>query len=296
MGTKKPKLSELCTSAVTIWFDPGVTTGWSVMSVHPEALVNDDYKILSNIDHWAHGQIDCGHRRGLPDVRDIFDGEGRLEYSDLAVNLAGECEGVAEMLRIVDDWPGASVGLEDFIMRSQNKSRDTVSPIRITAGFDYGMYDRGFQTFRQQPSEAKGLCTDERMKAWGFYERAGGMNHARDADRHSITWLRKMKTKKLLREAAWPHLYGKMQVIDKITKEYVTVYGPYYIPAGKTWAWVMEQEEMARKKEERDNQIAAEAAGEMQPQIHSSALPMIQELQQMHYAGADSEGPGHGPA
>lgn len=293
---RKPKLSELCTSAVTIWYDPGVTTGWSVMSVHPEALVNPDYPILSNIEHWAHGQIDCGHRRGLPDVREIFDGEGRLEYSELAVNLEGECEGIKEMLELVDHWPGASVGLEDFILRTQNKSRDTVSPIRITAGFDYAMFERGYQTFRQQPSEAKGLATDERLKAWNLYERSGGMNHARDADRHSITWLRKMKQRRNLREAAWPHLYGRMEVMDKITKEYVTVYGPYYIPPGKDWAWVLEQEELARKKEERDNQIAAEAAGEVQLQIHSSALPLIEELQQMEYAGADSERPGQGLA
>lgn len=308
MGIRKPRLSELCTNAVTIWFDPGVTTGWSVMSVHPEALVNPDYKILSNIEHWTHGQIDCGHRRGLSDVRDIFDGEGRLEYSELAVNLAGECEGVAEMLQIVDDWPGASVGLEDFILRMKSMDRELLSPVRMTAAFDFGMYTRGFQTFRQQPSEAKGLATDDRLKSWGFYERSGGMNHARDADRHCITWLRKMKAKKLLREAAWPHLYGKMQVFDKITKEFVTAFGPYYIPAGKTWQWVVDQEEMARKMEERDNQIAAEIAmreramgGELTPKlmVSASVKDMIAEIQEYEFAGADAgseEAAGQGPA
>lgn len=239
----KPRLRDLSDSPVVVAYDPGETTGWSVMRVHPEALVDDDVKILSNLEFWTHGQIDCGFRRGTPLVRDIFDGQGRLEYNDLAVNTEGENEGVEEMLQIFDNFPGACALLEDFIIRQHNQSREFLTPVRITAAYDYGLYLRGYQSFRQQPSEAKSTATDPRLKAWGLYERAGGMNHARDADRHAITWLRKCSTRKGLREACWPHLYGKMQVeVPGRSGVYRTVYGPYYIPPGMTWKQVVEKQ------------------------------------------------------
>lgn len=239
----KPRLSELCDSPVVVAFDPGETTGWSVMKIHPEALVSDDVKILSSFEHWSHGQVDCGSREGVPMVRDIFDGQGRLEYNDLAVNIGAEMEGIDQMLEIVDVWPGACVLIEDFIIRRPDQSRSFLSPVRITAGFDYGLYQRGYQSFRQQPSEAKNTATDDRLKSWGLYERAGGLNHARDADRHAITWLRKCSTKKRLREACWPHLYGTMQVPKfQGSQEFVTVYGPYYIPPNQTWKDVLDAE------------------------------------------------------
>lgn len=228
-GKRRPwRLSEMCDSPVVVSYDPGETTGWSVMQVHPEALVDPDVKILDNIEHWAHGQIDCGSTNGREQVRDIFDGEGRLEYNDLAVNLLGEMEGVTAMLELFDLFPGACALVEDFIIRRPDKSRSFLSPVRLTGGFDYGLALRGYQSFRQQPSEAKSTATDERLKSWGLYERSGGMNHARDADRHAITWLRKCSTKKNLRMACWPHLYGKYQVLNTITKKYETHYGPYY--------------------------------------------------------------------
>lgn len=244
---EQPRLSELSDSPIVVAYDPGETTGWSVMQVHPEALVDDGVKILSSIEHWAHGQIDCGSRAGLPVVRDIFDGEGRLEYNDLAVNIGAEAEGVDEMLRVFDYFPGAAALLEDFIIRREDKSRSFLSPVRITAGMDYGLFLRGYQSFRQQPSEAKGTATDERLKSWGLYERSGGMNHARDADRHAITWLRKCSTKKRLREACWPHLYGKMQVpAFPGSKEFVEIEGPYYIPPRMTWQDVLDKERAER--------------------------------------------------
>lgn len=179
---------------VVVAFDPGGITGWSVIKVHPEALCTAA-PILGNIEHWAHGQIIS------------------------PANDTAEQACVDDMVALVAQWPGCAVLIEDFILRMLTTGRDLLSPVRLTAMLCYALNkELGIEvTHRQQPSEAKTVATDERLKNWGLYERDGGLEHARDADRHAILWLRKAKDP--VRGAArralwWPKLYG--------------VGGPYY--------------------------------------------------------------------
>jgi len=161
--------------------DPGGTTGWSVISVHPEALLRPDIPILKNIEHWGHGQL-----------------------------TGPENEQCAEILGLIDSWPGCCVLFEDFIVRSAMPGREVLSPVRITAKVQFGLYLAATEVpfFTQLPSEAMNVATDKRLKEWGFYQREGGLGHARDADRHALTWLRKAKSKGWMRAQCWPHLYG----------------------------------------------------------------------------------------
>lgn len=241
-GSRDPiKIRDLSDSPVVISFDPGVTTGWSVLQVHPQALADPEFKILPNIEHWSHGQIDS---RKFEDgkQREIFDGAGRLEYTDLAAeHVFAECQVVDQLLEIFDAFPGAVPLVEDFIPQRLDKSRDFLSPVRITNLMDYGLYQRGFQSFRQMSSEATGPVSNDRLRSWGLYL-ADGLEHARDADRHSIMWMRKCSTKRRLREACWPHLYGEYEVKDPVASArekrpvFKMVKGPYYIPDGKSWS------------------------------------------------------------
>ena len=171
---------ELCASPVIIALDPGGTTGWSILKVHPVALIDPEIPILSNIEAWRSGQ---------------FTGNENQQAKDI--------------LEIVENWEGAAVVMESFILRKFSSDEDLLSPVRLLAKIEYGMWllDRGF--FKQQPSEAKGVATDDRLKSWGLYKSEGGMQHARDADRHGITFLRKCKAKAGLRGYAWPHLFGE---------------------------------------------------------------------------------------
>jgi hypothetical protein len=163
-----------------VWIDPGGTSGWSVMSVHPAALIEPKVSILENITHWSHGQIG---------------GDENAQAS--------------ELLGLIDAWPGCCVGHEDFILRTAVTSREVLSPVRITAKVEFGLFlAGGVPYFRQMPSEAKNVATDDRLRAWGFYERSGGKEHARDADRHNLTWLRKCKQHRFMREQCWPYLFG----------------------------------------------------------------------------------------
>lgn len=187
-------------SATVISLDPGGTTGWSVMDVHPEALTDPDVPILGNINLWSHGQVDCGSTKGNLGTS-----------SHAGISTTGEAAGVAELVGLCRSWPGACVVIEDFIVRRFDQSRDFLSPIRITAAISQWLWQQNRSYFVQQPAYAKTTATDDRLRHWGLYERSGGQNHARDADRHSITFLRKCKADKEFRERAFPHLYSPGQ-------------------------------------------------------------------------------------
>lgn len=170
-------------------FDPGGTTGWSVMSVHPDALIDPEVLVLDNMLNWQHGQIQCNNERG--------------KYSPQFEN-----DGIDAIMAIIDAWPGALVVFEDFIMRTSRRDRETLTPVRIIAACDHQLYRRGRFMHKQQPSEAKGTCSDTRMREWGLYERAGGMGHARDADRHAMLAIRKALSRAGTRHLYWPYIYA----------------------------------------------------------------------------------------
>lgn len=248
----KPPISTLCSSPVIVAFDPGSTTGYSIMQVHPESLSDPEVKILENVQFWSHGQIDCGAKAGnagdspavsvteivKQDAVIMSKADGIDEYMEviagadpLGISTTGESAGVSEMLAIVDAWPGAASLCEDFILRTSNMARDVLSSVRVTAAFEFGLWMIGrIEAPRQSPSLAKTTVTDDRLKRWGFYRREGGMRHARDADRHAITFLRRCSMGaegQALREQAWPHIYGTVERNNQ------TIKGPYWMPPPK---------------------------------------------------------------
>ena len=161
-----------------IAFDPGGTTGWCVMTVHYEALLSDDYPILDNIIHHSQGEL-------------LGDEIGQLD----------------EIASLFDVWDSAAIVFEDFQLRTLAAE---LSPVRIKAVAEYiaaTMFLPARTVFDQMPSLAMTTATDERLKSWGLYHK--GEEHARDAERHAITFLRRAKTNRKLRTAAWPKLYPK---------------------------------------------------------------------------------------
>jgi len=200
---------ELVTEPTVISIDPGGTTGWSVMTVHPDALLDPDVPILANFIHRENGQIRAiptlANPRATPKARDLSEEERK-------------CVRIL-MMDVILKWPGAVIVIEDFILRKKSMDRELLSPVRLTAALEWAIDASGFPYYidRQAPSEAKSQITDERMKRWGLYKRAGGMEHARDADRHSILYLRKCKQNGGKRGLAWPHLFN----LDGSPKVYV---------------------------------------------------------------------------
>lgn len=186
-------------AATVIAIDPGGTTGWSLISVHPESLTEPDASFLDNIHVHQHGEVDCGSHRG---------NLGTSLHSGISTD--GEFSGVYDLAKFISGWPCAAVVIEDFVLGQLRKDRDLLSPVRITAALGNSVWlDSGREYFVQSPGDAKRICSDERLKAWRMYDAVGGLRHARDADRHAILFLRKAKAKATFRARAWPHLYSE---------------------------------------------------------------------------------------
>lgn len=183
--------------ATIIAIDPGGTTGWSLISVHPEALIEPKADVFENIFEHKHGQVDCGSHRG------------NLGTSlHPGISTEGEFSGVYDLVEFIGAWPSAAVVIEDFQLRQKRRDRDLLSPVRITFGIGYALWLEGRDYHVQQPANAKTHASDLRLRQWRMYDSTGGLQHARDADRHAILFLHRAKQKRAFREIAWPHLYG----------------------------------------------------------------------------------------
>lgn len=154
-----------------IWFDPGMTVGWCVISVWTQALECSKYRILNNIAGWSVGEF-----------------------------VGSESEVVDQMVGLVEAWEDdklRGVGIEDFILRKFSMGRELLSPVRVTSRFEDRMYTGGRSQLllpKQQADLAMSTVTDERLKRWGLYVPTVGKEHARDALRHALTWLKRLKS------------------------------------------------------------------------------------------------------
>jgi len=201
----------LCT---VLAFDPGETTGWCAIGVQPQWFwgYHGFGTPLEGFDHYKHGQIDC--------VSKDLAGWFGVAFKHAGLNMMGENAGIEEMLKLAcTHYPKSVVVIEDFIpdMNRMDQARHTLSPVRITAGFSFGMSQYSLngklsdeRIFVQNRSLAKTTCTDDRLKRWGMYDPKGG-RHARDAVRHAYYFLRDCvgddHRAAFKRHLAWPHLF-----------------------------------------------------------------------------------------
>lgn len=199
-----------------LWFDPGETVGWSAMTCDKAKLADPNLSAHEAIVSWHHGQIvaDPIEKQSSELASEIQRNHRELSRrvgNGMTVDFTSEYWAAEQMFQLVEDFPGCAVGLESFTVRRYDQSRSFLSPVRITSAFEMLCWQAGILVFRQSPADAKTVATDDRLKRWKLYKREGGEQHARDADRHGITFLRGCKDivrGKARRELAWPHIYG----------------------------------------------------------------------------------------
>lgn len=204
--------------ATVIAFDPGGTTGYSVLGTYPDALEKPGDLSLENcLDHIDYGQIDCGTRYGQTGVGMSRGHEG--------LNMPGEVDGIIRMINLVEDYPQAAIVFEDFILdvRKANSGRELLTPVRIISGFTtlliYSFGPKALRrVFIQNRALAKTTCTDSRLKHWGLYDGHSGP-HARDAVRHAFYFLRSRRGDgnniSYQRHLAWPWLFDDPGIRQK---------------------------------------------------------------------------------
>lgn len=173
--------------------DPGTTTGWCVLTVHP-SVVMGGAALAKNVSHCAIGEIANG------------------------ASAVGENRSVGECFDLVEAWPWAAVVVEDFILRTANKERVTLSPVRVTAALSYALSSGGRKMWLQQPSLAMTTVTDARLELWGLYAGTEGLVHGRDALRHAVTFFMRAAQKRSLAAEAWPELFGNEVLIVDTTR------------------------------------------------------------------------------
>jgi hypothetical protein len=143
--------------------DPGGTTGWAIFSVHPDAMgPEEDIRIADNVESWTAGEF-----TGSQD---------------------SQCDAIIDL---VIQWPSARLVTEGFKLRQLNAE---LSPVEINAVLRWAVRPRYWVV--QSSALAMGVVTDDRQKAWGFW--VPGKQHARDAVKHNITFLKRAKERAIL--------------------------------------------------------------------------------------------------
>lgn len=171
-------------------YDPGGTTGWSLLVLRSK---------INGSDVWSH-QMDT-----------ILRNKVTWEHGELPTT-GNEDEAAYQMHKMCKAWPEAAIVVEDFILRAarKEKSRELLSPVRITAKLETYLWKDQRKIFLQTPADGKGTQTDERLAIWNVLADDGLPDHARDADRHVIRFVRRCMGVQgvKVKRAAWPQVYA----------------------------------------------------------------------------------------
>lgn len=219
-----------------IGFDPGESTGFVVLGIKADDLMYPHTELHSKVVTLAAGTINCHDAEG----------QGLAVRKHAGLNMFGENTGITQMISVVDSFRTAAIVVEDFIpdFRKMDKARHTLSPVRLMAGFSYGLsvawedwrenafgsVERNlFDTlglgeeriFVQNRSLAKTTCTDERLVNWGLNLK-GESRHARDAMKHAFYFLKsahnlrnQVESSAEIRHLAWPHVFEDPMITKK---------------------------------------------------------------------------------
>lgn len=163
--------------------DPGGVTGWSVLQIPLREGIFElplEQILELSAKTWVHGQIDC---------KNIDVG--------------------ARVLRdLVDQYPHAAVVFESFFIRQMAVD---LAPVELISIVRHHLWLKNRVMHMQQPAMAKAL-NDDRLKHAKVYTSVGGLQHARDADRHALMALRRcMEGRKgeEMQKKLWPHVFSE---------------------------------------------------------------------------------------
>jgi hypothetical protein len=198
------------------WYDGGGTTGWTVISVHPDALTDPECRVTDNITHFATGEF-----------------------------YGNEFMQVDQMIALAELWPGCALGVEHWVHYDSTHGRkdsNMTSLERINAAFRYGLYGRSMlqgvcsaglgkpiplpalvdeegkpikrelpTVYRQNAQFMKegmplGVLATVSWNGRTLASRCEGSEHERDATRHALLFLKRIKKDPRLRVEVFPAL------------------------------------------------------------------------------------------
>ena len=161
-----------------VGYDPGDTTGWGVLRLDFAKLLELGFAGLA--------------LRGGPDALAWDCGEFRASENHMADQMVGLLRGVwmDGEFGEGEDSDVLAVSVEDFILQMLSSDRSLLSPVRVTAAFNYARRAVPVPVTRFSASDAKKVVTDERLRAFNLFP--PGSKHERDALRQAVLVARKM--------------------------------------------------------------------------------------------------------
>lgn len=182
-----------------------IDTGRATKIDRPEGLDEDMMPVMAaNQPLIDSGEFD-GRGRKDQSFYSILRGEPSavVGRADLIYADAEEVLQVRQIAGLLDNFPDAALLIEDFILRTQNMDRETLSPTRLRLAIEAEeiLHGVGRVPFLQQPS-VMSTAPDDRLRRAGLY--FTGMPHATDAGRHAAVFLRRCRTDETLRAQAFP--------------------------------------------------------------------------------------------
>lgn len=174
----------------TIWFDPGESTGVTIVWFDPTLLFRSDMPPIGRcVMSWWTYQL-TGNRNHQIDI-------------------------AAQIIRDVGGNTGLLIGVEDFILRTNNKSRNVLEPVKWIAALEFILW-KGIKDFdgvkrrrcyvRQSAADAKSRFEDNRLKLDNFY--TPGPDHVRDSTRHALLWLVRLRAEESKRKGFFQNTHG----------------------------------------------------------------------------------------
>lgn len=97
---------------------------------------------------------------------------------------------------VADDEDVFVMGVEGFTLMMLSTDHALLEPVRFNAVLEDRLRGTGTRVEYQQPSE-RSVITDQRLKLWGLYK--PGAEHARDAQRHGLVFMRRFASQPKLR-------------------------------------------------------------------------------------------------
>lgn len=185
MVGRRDEPEDLGPAVVVCSYDPGETTGWCVWRAPVATLIGQGTRRTLARSKWALGQIRASEAA-------LRAGEGDSDMVDKMLEIGRWA--YEEFVHEDDEFVFV---YEGFKLRMMSMDDNLLAPVRVNAIFRDRMRGKGLQLYQQQPGEAKRVITDARLKEWSVYK--PGMQHARDAERHAILFLRKFASTPVLR-------------------------------------------------------------------------------------------------
>lgn len=194
--------------------DPGETTGWAWCCVGFKEIRHSGVNgaLTRAARHKSGTQLcdtrfECGEVSMLKHIETVLDEmrrSKRMKRSEVrastvprwkcellsAEDLVVEALRLDSLTRRVSPLSGLNlIVIEDFVLRERTKDRSLLSPVRLTGHIQALLYKSTLDSsIELQPSSAKGVITDDRLKDAGFWQK--GKPHANDAIRHLMIRLR----------------------------------------------------------------------------------------------------------